>query len=84
MLFTVIGLLYTSKHIVVSVAYSAKEREDERESESLPWAGTVRIGKHPDGKTEHEGGDSVTCCASLKQMGLYNGVVFLCCPLTFV
>lgn len=64
--------------------YSAKKTEEERESKILPQAGTVRIGKHPDGKAEHEGGDSVTWYGSLKQMGLYNGVAFLCFPLTFV
>lgn len=79
----VIGLFYTSKHIVV-VVYSVKEIEEEREYKIMPWSGTFRIGKHPDGKAEHEGGDSVTGYASLKQMGLYNGVAFLYYLLIFV
>lgn len=37
-------------------------------------AGTARIGKHPDGKAEHEGRESVTCYASLKRVRLCNGV----------
>lgn len=43
-LFTIIGLLCASKHTVVSVAYRAEEREEEKEDETRPrgWNGQNR------------------------------------------